>query len=123
VVAPRTQYSGIGIDAEVHGRVTEELWGEIFTNAELHRLGAFSILRRAEMATILFCAKEAFYKCQYQRTGAWLGFEGAEVMVRDRKFILRLLHNVGGLVGGQEFVGRFEALSSIVVAGIAIAVR
>ena len=123
VVAPRTRYSGIGIDAEVHGRVTEELWGEIFTNAELHRLCAFSTLRRAEMATILFCAKEAFYKCQYQRTEAWLGFEGAEVVVKDRKFTLRLLHNVGDLVGGQEFVGRFEVLSSIVVTGIAIAVR
>ena len=120
VVAPRTRYCGLGIDAEQRAHVTEELWREILTSAELRWLREQPASQRAEMATVMFCAKEAFYKCQYQVTGAWLGFEAAEVAVNDRAFLLSLLQTVGELVAGQEFSGRFAVLPSIIVAGIAI---
>ena len=120
VVAPRTRYHGLGIDAEQRGHATEDLWGEILTTAELRWLREQPTSQRAEIATIIFCAKEAFYKCQYQVTKSWLGFEGAEVEVKDQVFLLRLLHKVGDLAAGKEFSGRFAMLSSIVVAGVAI---
>ena len=123
VVARRAQYLGIGIDAEPRGRVTEELWQQVLTTVELGRLLEHPAACRNELATVIFCAKEAFYKCQYQMTGAWLGFEGAEVLVGEGWFILRLLDNVDTLTAWQEFAGRFGLLSSLVVAGIAIAVR
>ena len=122
-MAHRTRYRGIGIDAELRGGVTEELWEQVLTNVELHRLLALPTPRRNEMATIIFCAKEAFYKCQYQVTASWLGFEGAEVSVGEGRFVLRLLDTVGSLVQGQEFTGRFEVVESLVVTGIAIPVR
>lgn len=120
VVAARTKLCGIGIDAEVRGRVSEELWKEVLTKAELRWLRELPVPHRAEMATVIFCVKEAFYKCQYQVTGRWLGFESAEVAVRDREVVLRLLQSVGDLLEGQEFAGRFAVLPSIVVGGIAI---
>ncbi len=121
VVAPRTRYHGIGIDAELRARAGEEIWSQILTTTEFPWLLTLPVPSRSEMATVIFCAKEAFYKCQYQVTGAWLGFEGAEVSVGERGFTLRLLDNVGSLVRGQEFSGRFELLPSLVVAGIALA--
>lgn len=120
VVALRTQYRGIGIDAEVRGRVDEEIWEQVLTPTELHRLRAQPAARHKELATIIFCAKEAFYKCQYQVTTSWLGFEGAEVSLSAGRFVLRLLDNVGNLRAGQEFSGRFALLPTIVVAGIAM---
>jgi len=120
VVALRTRYRGLGIDAEQRGHATADLWGEILTNAELRWLREQPASQRAEIATIIFCAKEAFYKCQYQVTRSWLGFEGAEVEVRDQVFLLRLLHKVGDLASGKEFSGRFAVLSPIIVAGVAI---
>lgn len=120
VVALRSQFSGIGIDAEVRERVDEELWEQILTTAELSRLYKQPAAKRKELATIIFCAKEAFYKCQYQVTTAWLGFEGAEVVIQDQQFVLHLVESVGSLVRGQNYVGRFELLPSLVVAGIAM---
>jgi len=123
VIALHTQYHGIGIDVEVRERVDEELWEQVLTPAELQRLRAQPAARRKELATIIFCAKEAFYKCQYQVTAAWLGFEGADVSLSEERFVLRLLDNVGTLTAGQEFIGRFALLPTIVVAGIAMASR
>lgn len=121
VVALRSQFSGIGIDAEVRERVDEELWEQILTPAKLSRLHEQPAAKRKELATIIFCAKEAFYKCQYQVTSAWLGFEDVDVSLSEGRFVLRLLVNVGTLTAGEEFVGRFVLLPSIVVAGVAMA--
>jgi 4'-phosphopantetheinyl transferase EntD len=120
VAALRTHYRGIGIDAEVRGRVDEELWEQILTPAEVLQLRKQPVARQKELATIIFCAKEAFYKCQYQVTAAWLGFEGAEVFLEDRRFDLDLLEDVGALSRGQRFTGRFEVLPNVIIAGIAI---
>lgn len=122
VVASRLRYRGIGIDAEVRGRVDETLWEHVLTPVERQRLHEQPAGCRTELATIVFCAKEAFYKCQYQVTASWLGFEGAEVLIKEQQVVLRLLENVGSLVRGQEFVGRFELLPTVIVAGVAMSI-
>src|SRR5579863_5143627 len=65
VVAERRRLSAIGVDCEVMGRVTRELWPSIFGPEESRWLNSLAQSERVAAVTLLFAAKEAFYKCQY----------------------------------------------------------
>lgn len=80
VVAPRPDRTaasgfGLGIDAEQLGRVTENLHRILFTPAERAWLVALPAEERADAATTVFSAKEAFYKAQHPLTRRWVGFQ------------------------------------------------
>jgi len=79
VVAPRTQIRALGLDTEVAGRVHQELWRHICVPAETEWLETLPATARAAAATAIFCAKEAFYKCQYPLAREWLYFHDARV--------------------------------------------
>ncbi len=83
VVAPRVRMAGIGIDCEVTESVKEEFWPKLFTAAETLRLRSLPNSQQAAAATLIFSAKEAFYKCQYPLVGERLGFGDATVEVLD----------------------------------------
>ncbi len=70
---------GIGVDTEQHGRVRPELFAKLFTASELSALEDRAPTDRALAATIMFSAKEAFYKAQYPRSEAWVSFTDVEI--------------------------------------------
>ncbi len=69
---------GIGIDVEKTGRVHPKLFPKLFTSREIDLLGELSPSERALRATMVFGAKEAFYKAQFHRSRAWVGFGDIE---------------------------------------------
>jgi 4'-phosphopantetheinyl transferase EntD len=70
----------IGVDAERLGRITDDLYGAICTAAEREWLeGHTDGDRRDRAATVLFGAKEAFYKAQRPSTDRWVGFTDVAV--------------------------------------------
>jgi 4'-phosphopantetheinyl transferase EntD len=75
VVARRGPLQGLGVDCEVLDSVDEELWCRICTSAELERLARLPSEERSRQAALIFAAKEAFFKCQFPITRAWVGFE------------------------------------------------
>jgi 4'-phosphopantetheinyl transferase EntD len=79
VVARRMQVCGLGLDTEVAGRVRKELWRHICVPAEIDWLESLPQASRAAAATAIFCAKEAFYKCQYPLARQWLYFHDARI--------------------------------------------
>lgn len=80
VVAARTaQVRAIGIDAEIIGRVGRHLWPRICTPSETAWLEAQDEATQARLGALVFSAKEAFYKCQYELTRAWVGFHDVEL--------------------------------------------
>jgi 4'-phosphopantetheinyl transferase EntD len=81
VVAERMYVSAIGIDSEISGSVTPELWMRICTPAERAWLETLEIADRCAAATLLFSAKEAFYKSQYPLTREKLSFQDAAIEV------------------------------------------
>jgi 4'-phosphopantetheinyl transferase EntD len=81
VVAERGRFLGIGVDTEAIGRVTRELWRQVFLAEEIDWLESLQEPQRAVSATTLFAAKEAFYKCQYPLTLEWLNFEDVRVEI------------------------------------------
>ncbi len=92
VVARKASLSAVGIDSELARSVKPELWRGICTPPERAWLRSLPQEEQAAAATLIFSAKEAFYKCQYPLVGERLDFHDATVepmwgAVRGKFFI------------------------------------
>jgi 4'-phosphopantetheinyl transferase EntD len=83
VVAERRNLRAIGIDCEVVGSVKAQVWRSICLPDEILWLRSLPDSEQAAAATLIFCAKEAFYKCQYPLVRERLNFHDANVEVPD----------------------------------------
>jgi 4'-phosphopantetheinyl transferase EntD len=72
--AKKVRFRAIGIDCEAVGHISTDLWRWICTTAEIAWLDMLPAAQRAAAATLIFSAKEAFYKLQYPIVGEWLDF-------------------------------------------------
>jgi 4'-phosphopantetheinyl transferase EntD len=79
VVAPKKCLRSVGIDTEITGSVKTALWRSICTPAETTWLGSLPESEQLAAATLIFSAKEAFYKCQFALTQERLGFQDVSV--------------------------------------------
>jgi enterobactin synthetase component D / holo-[acyl-carrier protein] synthase len=89
VVATSTHIRALGLDAERADCVKPHLWRRICTPEELATLLASDAQAALAAATLIFSAKEAFYKCQYTLTRQWLGFADLSLDVRAGEFTVR----------------------------------
>jgi 4'-phosphopantetheinyl transferase EntD len=126
VVARRASCGGIGLDAEEWGRVGAKLWPRIATAAERAWLAA----RGAEaerLATVLFSAKEAFFKAQFPASGCGVGFQDAACHLLDPAagaFEIELLRDLAGVgAAGARFPGRFASCAERCYTGVALPPR
>lgn len=78
-VGERCRFQAIGIDAERIGSVSPDLWSRVLRPAEREWVEGLPEQFQATVATLLFCAKEAFYKCQYEVTRQWLHFHDVTI--------------------------------------------
>jgi len=79
VAAPKSCLRALGLDTEITGSVKTELWRGICTPAEIGWLRTLPGSEQLAAATLIFSAKEAFYKCQFTLTQERLGFHDASV--------------------------------------------
>jgi 4'-phosphopantetheinyl transferase EntD len=79
VVAEKKRVVGLGIDSELAASVKAKLWPAICTPGELQWLQSLPESERGSAATLIFSAKEAFYKCQYPLVGERLKFRDLSV--------------------------------------------
>lgn len=83
VVAESTRVASLGVDTECARAVKPELWQTICVAKESAWIRALAPGERAAAATLIFSAKEAFYKCQYPLLGERLGFSDVFVTVLE----------------------------------------
>jgi 4'-phosphopantetheinyl transferase EntD len=69
------------------------------------------------MAKLIFCAKEAAYKCQYSLTRQLFGFDGLEIRVNAEagSFEAVLSEDQGLLTQGTVIPGRFSIACGLVM--------
>ncbi len=92
VVAPRLLVRSMGLDAEIAAELPEGVLDSIARPSELPQLERLKTNGLACAERLLFCAKEATYKAWFPLTHRWLGFEQAEIDVReDGSFVSYLL--------------------------------
>lgn len=121
VVARQEKIIGLGLDLEPAGAVKEELWQSLFTPTEITWLAGKSREQRARWATVIFCAKESFYKLQYPLTGQWVDFHGADVTIsiETGEFLLTCLHPVvTEKLDRSRFGGRYATDSRLTLTAI-----
>jgi len=121
VVSPTSRCVGLGIDAEHKGQLRPSLWPSVFRPEEIALLETMPEAERSTRATVLFTAKEAFYKCQYAVTRARLDFEDVMIQVTGDTFHVTLCNGVESLLPAVFSAdGRFTRDADVIVSGIAI---
>jgi 4'-phosphopantetheinyl transferase EntD len=81
-IASRAAAEGLGIDMEAVARFHRGLEGHLLSPSEIERhLRGASDAERQGRSAVLFCAKEAWFKCQFPLTRRRLGFLDVELEV------------------------------------------
>lgn len=124
VVAEQRRFRAIGLDMEIVGRVTPEIWPYICVPEETAWLTALREPERSRCAALIFSAKESFYKCQYGVTRQWLEFDDVALDLFSPgasagRFALRPRRRIA-LSEHEPMTGRFEFRGNLVVTGIAL---
>jgi 4'-phosphopantetheinyl transferase EntD len=123
VVAPDRDLSSLGIDCEGADAVDQELWSRICAPPELERLSQLDAATAQHQASLIFAAKEAFYKCQYPLTREWVGFEDVviDIDIAGGAFRVKPQKSLAlGTARVESSPGRFLFRDQWVVAGIAV---
>ena len=100
----------VGIDLERTNAVQPELWPSILRASEIDFVSRKPPMEQSRWATLLFCAKESFYKMQYPVTGEWVEFHDAEVLVSEKGGEFELVcsqASVAGKLQHSRFAGRY----------------
>jgi 4'-phosphopantetheinyl transferase EntD len=79
VAAERRHADALGLDCEVVGDVKAELWPRICAPVELEWVASLPVAEQAAVVTLIFAAKEAFYKCQYPLVSERLNFHDVRI--------------------------------------------
>ncbi|GAA2345393.1 4'-phosphopantetheinyl transferase family protein [Dactylosporangium salmoneum] len=92
-VARRDDIRSIGIDAEPDAPLPGGVLESVARPAERDMVRRLAAEPAAHWDRLLFSAKESVYKAWFPLTGAWLGFEDAEILIdpAGRTFTARLL--------------------------------
>jgi enterobactin synthetase component D len=110
-VARSGALAAIGIDIEQTGAVASDVWADIFQESELVFVNSLPETLRRQVATALFCLKEAYYKYQYPQTGQWLEFKDVEVKMEAGTNQCRLRPRQPITIGGRtlsEVTGHYR---------------
>lgn len=114
VAAPTRLVRSMGLDAEPAQRLPAGVLRQIARPSEIEAVGALQQQGHAWADRLLFCAKEATYKCWFPLTRRWLGFEEAEIEIRlDGTFVSHLLARP---TPAPFFEGRWAVRSGYVIA-------
>jgi 4'-phosphopantetheinyl transferase EntD len=124
LVVRASDASAIGFDVERTERIGEDLWDLLFTPREQERLRDLPLARRAVGATIVFSAKEAFYKCHFASSPTWLDFTDVEIDVspglRGTESATFNIHPRTACVVRARYVGRFVVANGFVATSVVI---
>jgi 4'-phosphopantetheinyl transferase EntD len=121
VVAAKSRFAGLGVDAERVQNVSGEVWPQILRREEVDRFLQLEVAERQKAAAVVFCAKEAFYKCQYAVTGAWLDFTDVAVEIFEETFRVTVQGRDCTIPKNlRSLNGRYLQDGNLIVAGVAL---
>jgi 4'-phosphopantetheinyl transferase EntD len=119
VAASTRQIRALGLDAEPTQSVKADLWRRICTAQELAMLQAQDAESARAAATLIFSAKEAFYKCQHTLTREWLGFADISVTIDSDRFTIQATRSlqIAALIPGP-WHGWYRRGAGLVITGV-----
>lgn len=119
VVGPSPPLRSVGLDVEELRTLEPGVAELVLTAREQAWLRCEPPRRQNDLVVAVFCAKEAFYKCQYPVTGKFLEFGDVEIDLRQDQgtFVARVLLPVWPL-GETTLEGRVAYEDGRVLCGI-----
>lgn len=126
VAASQLRFAGVGVDSEVVGDVKPDIWPKICVPRETLWLGALPAAEQAAAATLIFAAKEAFYKSQYPCSGEFLSFQDVAIEVPEwgearATFTVHAMRELrSGEFAAFPVSGRYRLHEEYVSAGVAL---
>ena len=124
VVARRKDgFTAIGIDIEPASELSEDLSETICTPDERARLASIDGMTPGLAAHIVFCMKEAAYKCQFPVSGAMLDFSDMAIAVdvRAGTFSATFLRGAAPFRVDDRLLGRFSVAGGHIASAVLIA--
>jgi 4'-phosphopantetheinyl transferase EntD len=126
VVGARNRFLALGVDSEVVGAASTDIWATVCGPEESLWLDSLPNLQQPAAVTLLFCAKEAFYKCQYPLTGEWLDFHDLRVEPLDwgparSAFAVHPVRPLAAAPYATAVVGQYLFHDGLVTAGVGFA--
>ncbi|NBB96598.1 MAG: 4'-phosphopantetheinyl transferase superfamily protein [Alphaproteobacteria bacterium] len=120
VVSDSPEITALGLDMEVASPLESALWPEICTMPEMHWLASLGPSQRGHFAKLLFSAKEAVYKAQYQVSRQMLEFHDLclSMDLTNHRFEAHLKTEVAGLRTGAVLAGRFVILGAAFITSV-----
>ena len=106
LVATTDRVLTLGLDAERAGPLPPDVLESIASPGERQHLSQQAA--HLPLDTVLFSAKEALYKAWYPVTGAWLGFEDAELNLIVDSVTAKTSETTTYLSGSGRFTARVE---------------
>jgi 4'-phosphopantetheinyl transferase EntD len=79
ISAKKDKVRALGLDIEIVGKVEREIWDLVFTATEQNFLKALEPEFAALFSTVIFSAKECFYKLQFPLTKTYIDFKDIEI--------------------------------------------
>lgn len=109
---------GLGIDAEVVGRIDTSIEEMVLGDEERRALDEIRSPERPVARTAVFAAKEAFYKAQWPLTSSWVGFTDVSARLGDSEVVLTPRSGLVtlGLLQWPVHIRYFES-AGVIVAG------
>jgi 4'-phosphopantetheinyl transferase EntD len=125
VVAERRCAAALGIDTEIVGDVDPKIWTRICLPGEMAWIRSLPSGQQAAAVTLVFSAKEAFYKCQYPMLQERLDFSAVSIAVArwgTASGVFRVIGTPGTartVLAHLPIEGRYLFHEEFVTAGIA----
>jgi 4'-phosphopantetheinyl transferase EntD len=126
-VVERRRVAALGLDSEVVGDVKPKIWSRVCVPREIEWVRSLPALEQAAAVTLIFSAKEAFYKCQYPVVHERLNFADVTVEAAgwggsDGAFRIHAARNIAiAQCATLPMQGQYLFHEGLVSAGIAIA--
>jgi 4'-phosphopantetheinyl transferase EntD len=120
-VARASEARALGIDLEPATPLKESVVNRICTPAERQWLAEVSDPEL--MAKVVFCAKEAVYKCQYPLTHEFLGFRAVALHLDDGSFRAVFQRDAGEFRKGDSISGRYLIEKGVVATACVLGAR
>ena len=124
-VALKKETRSLGLDVECLDRLSDKCWYLICTDNEIAWIKSLPKERQKDIATLVFSAKECFYKCQHIINKCWVGFHDAEIFVNpelnEGEFEIRLLKEVSySFPKKSSFKGKYIFKDGFVFSGMTL---
>jgi len=113
----------IGFDAECIQIIDPDCWPQLFTSEELEWIYSRPTQQWNTHATLIFSAKECFYKCQYMLSKKWVDFHDVTITINlhDKSFLARLSIDIcETLPLGTQLYGKYKFNQHRVFTGITL---